>query len=103
MRSIHGSRCQPLNGPATIRISAIDPNRNRSGAVADLPGGCSITLSRSIVPLLETGWGGVRFSYLAQPLEGSNAGKVARSQEFFLFGGNSFQQMNTSVWEVRFY
>lgn len=90
-------------GPATIRISAIDPNRNRSGAVADLPGGCSITLSRSIVPLLETGWGGIRFSYLAQPLEGRNAGKIARSQEFFLYGGNSFQQMNTSVWEVWFY
>jgi len=89
--------------PATIRISAIDPNRNRSGAVADLPGGCSITLSRSIVPLLETGWGGVRFSYIAQPLDGANAGKTARSQEFFLFGGNSFQQMNTSVWELRFY
>lgn len=89
--------------PFTLRISAIDPNRNKSGKIIDLPAGCTVTLSRSIVPFLETGYGGVRFSYLAQPVDGSAAPKIARSQEFYLYGGNSYQQMNTSVWEIRFY
>lgn len=87
----------------TLRISAVDPNRNKSGLILDLPPGCTVTLSRSIVPFLETGYGGVRFSYIAQPVDGNAAGKIARSQEYFLYGGNSVQQMNTWVWEVRFY
>lgn len=90
--------------PFTVLISAVDPNRNKSGKVMELPPGCSATLSRSIVPFLETGIGGVRFSYLAQPVDvADGGGKIARSQEFYLYGGNSYQQMNTSVWEVRFY
>lgn len=90
--------------PFTILISAIDPNRNKSGKIMELPPGCSATLSRSIVPFLETGNGGVRFSYIAQPVDvADGGGKIARSQEFYLFGGNSYQQMNTSVWEVRFW
>ncbi len=89
--------------PFTLRISAIDPNRNKSGQILDLPAGCTVTLSRSIVPFLETGYSGVRFSYIAQPVDGNAAGKIARSQEFYLYGGNSYQQMNTSVWEIRFY
>lgn len=89
--------------PFTLRISAIDPNRNKSGQILDLPAGCTVTLSRSIVPFLETGWGGIRFSYLAQPVDGGAAPKIARSQEFYLYGGNGYQQMNTSVWEIRFY
>lgn len=90
--------------PFTVLISAVDPNRNKSGKVMELPPGCSATLSRSIVPFLETGNGGVRFSYLAQPVDvADGGGKIARSQEFYLYGGNSYQQMNTSIWEVRFF
>ena len=90
--------------PFGVRISAIDPNREKSGKVLDLPPGCTVTLSRSIIPLLETGWGGIRFSYVAQPITiADGAPKLIRSQEFFLFGGNGVQQMNTSVWELRFY
>ncbi|MHB1316713.1 MAG: hypothetical protein ACYCZW_02545 [Minisyncoccota bacterium] len=89
--------------PFPLRISAVDPNRQKSGQILDLPAGCTVTLSRSIVPFLETGFGGIRFSYIAQPVDGSAAPKLARSQEFYLYGGNSYQQMNTSVWEIRFY
>ncbi len=85
----------------TVRVFANDPNRNRSGAVADLPGGCTITLSRSIVPLLETSnYGSVQYSYSAQAINAPEQRGIARSQTFSLYPGNGYQQMNSYTWVI---
>ncbi len=87
--------------PFTVRISAIDPNRNKSGKVIDLPGGCTATLSRSIVPFLETsGYNSIQYSYMAQAVNENDYKGVARSQTFSLYAGNGYQQMNTYTWIV---
>jgi len=85
----------------TVRISAIDPNRNKSGSVVDLPGGCTVTLSRSIVPLVETSnWGTLSYYYVAQALNPGDQKGIARSDSFSLFPGNGMQQMHVSLWVI---
>lgn len=84
-----------------LRIRAVDPNQNSSGDIANLPGGCTITTSRSIRPLLETsGYNSLNYWYTAYALNPQDQRGVARSQTFSLFPGNSFQQMSAYTWVV---
>jgi len=87
--------------PYPVLISAVDPGGSTSGDIAELPGGCEITLSRSIRGFTETyNTNGIGYRYKARAIDAVNYKGFAYSNPYFLYSGNNFSQRGTDIWVI---